>query len=160
VPIESKGAKVRVAELPSIEADPVQIGQLFQNLISNSLKFGPEHGIPEVRIYSEAVEDAAPECVRTERVCTERVRTERVRIIVEDNGIGFNNKFADRIFRPFERLHSRAVYEGAGIGLATCKKIVERHGGTIEAKGVPDKGATFIITLAVKQKHDPSAQPA
>jgi chemotaxis family two-component system sensor kinase Cph1 len=153
--IETKKAKVQVAELPAIEADSVQIAQLFQNLVSNSLKFGPEHGAPEVRISSEALEDAVPERVRTKRV-----RTKRVRIIVEDNGIGFDNKFADRIFRPFERLHSHTAYEGAGIGLATCRKIVERHGGTIEAKGVPDKGATFIITLPVKQKHDPSAQSA
>jgi PAS domain S-box-containing protein len=143
--MESKGAKVHVGELPSLEADPVQMGQLFQNLIGNSLKFGPETGAPEVRIYAEGIQGAVPE---------------RVRIVVEDNGIGFDNKFVDRIFRPFERLHGHAAYEGAGMGLAICRKIVERHGGTIEATGVPGKGATFIITLPVKQENNPPAQCA
>jgi PAS domain S-box-containing protein len=145
VTIEIKGAKVHVGELPTAEADPVQMRQLFQNLISNSLKFGPEHGSPEVRIYAEAIQGAVPE---------------RVRITVEDNGIGFDSKFADRIFRPFERLHGHAAYEGAGMGLAISRKIVERHGGTIEARGVPGKGATFIITLPVKQEDNPPAQCA
>jgi chemotaxis family two-component system sensor kinase Cph1 len=140
--IESKGAKVHVDELPAIEADPVQMRELFQNLISNGLKFGPEHEATEVRVRAEALEETVPE---------------RVRIAVEDNGIGFDNKFADRIFLTFERLHSRTAYEGAGMGLAICRKIVERHGGTIEAKGVPGKGATFIITLPVRQRHNSSA---
>lgn len=137
--IEAKGAKVHVGDLPEIEADPVQIGELFQNLIHNSLKFGPQHGTPEVRIQAEALKGRIPEGVR---------------IIVEDNGIGFDNQFAERIFKPFERLHTRAAYEGAGMGLAICRKIAERHGGTLEAKGAPGKGATFIITLPLKQKHN------
>ncbi len=71
---------------------------------------------------------------------------------MEDNGIGFDEKYLDRIFQPFQRLHGRSQYEGTGMGLAICRKIVERHGGTITAKSTPGKGATFIITLPVKQK--------
>ena len=71
---------------------------------------------------------------------------------MEDNGIGFDEKYLDRIFQPFQRLHGRSQYEGTGMGLAICRKIVERHGGTITAKSVPGKGATFIVTLPVKQK--------
>ena len=111
--------------------------QLFQNLISNSLKFAPNHEPPQVRIHSEVRNEPRPGCVR---------------IFVEDNGIGFDEKYAERIFYPFERLHGRAAYEGVGMGLAICRKIVERHGGVIEAKSQPGQGATFIITLPIKQE--------
>ena len=70
---------------------------------------------------------------------------------MEDNGIGFDEKYVDRIFMPFQRLHGRSAYEGTGMGLAICRKIVERHGGSITAKGKPGEGSTFIITLPVKQ---------
>ena len=135
--IESKGARLHVDELPTIEADPVQMRQLFQNLISNSLKFAPNHEPPQVRIHSEVLKEPRPGCVR---------------IFVEDNGIGFDEKYAERIFYPFERLHGRAAYEGVGMGLAICRKIVERHGGVIEAKSLPGQGAIFIITLPIKQE--------
>ena len=75
-----------------------------------------------------------------------------VEILVKDNGIGFDEKYLDRIFQPFQRLHGRSQYEGTGMGLAICRKIVERHGGTITAKSAPGKGPTFIVTLPVKQK--------
>ena len=135
--IESKGARLHVEELPTIEADPIQMRQLFQNLISNSLKFAPDHEPSRVRIHSEVLKQPKAGCVR---------------IFVEDNGIGFDEKYAERIFYPFERLHSRAAYEGAGMGLAICRKIVERHGGVIEAKGLPGKGATLLITLPITQE--------
>lgn len=72
-------------------------------------------------------------------------------IIVEDNGIGFEQKYVDRIFAPFERLHGRSEYEGTGMGLAICRKIAERHGGTITARSVPNQGSTFIVTVPLKQ---------
>ena len=129
--IERLGANVEVFELPAIKAEKSQIRQLFQNLMVNALKFHGDNQ-PHIKIYSQ----------RTDHDC---------RIFVEDNGIGFDEKYLDRIFMPFQRLHGRSAYEGTGMGLAICRKIVERHGGSITAKGKPGEGSTFIITLPVKQ---------
>ncbi len=130
IKIKRLGANVEVFELPAVKAEKSQIRQLFQNLIANSLKF---HGDdqPHIKIYSR----------RTDHDC---------RIFVEDNGIGFDEKYLARIFAPFSRLHGRSAYEGTGMGLAICRKIVERHGGSISAESAPDKGATFIVTLPVQ----------
>jgi signal transduction histidine kinase len=118
--------------------------QLFLNLIGNALKFhGNEkpvvkiHGNCPGKIEGESGEDA--------------LLGRRCRIIVEDNGIGFDESNAERIFAPFQRLHGRSEYEGTGMGLAICRKIVERHGGAITARSTPGKGSTFIITLPLRQ---------
>ena len=129
--IERVGANVEVFELPAVKGEKSQIRQLFQNLIANALKFHGEEQ-PHIKIYSR----------RTDRDCM---------IFVEDNGIGFDEKYLDRIFAPFQRLHGRSAYEGTGMGLAICRKIAERHGGSITAKSKPGAGSTFIITLPVKQ---------
>jgi PAS domain S-box-containing protein len=129
--IERLGANVEVFDLPAIRAGKSQIRQLFQNLMVNALKFHGDNQ-PHIKIYSQ----------RTDHDC---------RIFVEDNGIGFDEKYVDRIFMPFQRLHGRSAYEGTGMGLAICRKIVERYGGSITAKGKPGEGSTFIITLPVKQ---------
>jgi PAS domain S-box-containing protein len=129
---------VDVQELATIDADSIQMGQLFQNLIGNALKFhGKER--PIVKIYGrmETHPDGTPDG--------------RYTIFVEDNGIGFEEKYLDRIFIPFQRLHGRGAYEGTGIGLAICRKIVDRHNGSITAKSTPGKGTTFIVSLPVKQ---------
>jgi PAS domain S-box-containing protein len=131
IKIQRLGANIEVLELPVIKAEKSQIYQLFQNLIANSLKFHRD-GQPHIKIYSR----------RTDHDC---------RIFVEDNGIGFDEKYLDRIFAPFQRLHGRSAYEGTGMGLAICRKIVERYGGSITAKGKPGEGSTFIITLPGKQ---------
>jgi light-regulated signal transduction histidine kinase (bacteriophytochrome) len=132
--IKQTGGEVKVGELPSIQADPTQIRQLFQNLIGNALKFHKEGGRPVVDLFSTTTDDGT------------------LQIYVKDNGIGFEEQYLDRIFAPFKRLHGRgSQYEGTGIGLAICKKIVERHGGSITAKSTPGHGATFIITLPSKQ---------
>jgi len=134
ITIKKTGAEVKVGELPSIQADPTQIWQLFQNLIGNALKFHKEGGRPVVDLFSTTTDDGT------------------FQIYVKDNGIGFEEQYLDRIFAPFKRLHGRrSQYEGTGIGLAICKKIVERHGGSITAKSTPGHGATFIITLPSKQ---------
>jgi signal transduction histidine kinase len=116
--------------------------QLFQNLLSNSLRFRGEEK-PLIRVSANQVDDPAGK--------KNDPNGSWVEILVEDNGIGFDEKYLDRIFQPFQRLHGRSQYEGTGIGLAICRKIVERHGGTITAKSTPGEGATFIVTLPVKQ---------
>jgi signal transduction histidine kinase len=144
VPIEQTGARVDVAELPVIESSPQQMRQLFQNLLGNGLKFHREER-PFIKVSGEKVK--APTGKETSP------DSPWVEIRVEDNGIGFDEKYLDRIFQPFQRLHGRgSPYDGTGIGLAICRKIVERHGGTITAKSAPGKGATFIVTLPVRQR--------
>jgi signal transduction histidine kinase len=113
--------------------------QLFQNLLANALKFSSKGGAPRVRIFSRNGCEASCEPGGSRNGCLE--------VLVEDNGIGFDEKHADRIFAPFQRLHGRGEYEGTGMGLAICKRIVERHGGTITAQSAPGKGATFVIVF-------------
>lgn len=115
--------------LPPVRADLSQIHRLFQNLIGNGLKFHQEGIPPEIIIRAHGVEN------------------KMIRIEVEDNGIGIDEKYHEQLFVMFKRLHSQAQYEGTGIGLAICKKIVERHGGAIGIKSTPGKGSTFWFTL-------------
>jgi signal transduction histidine kinase len=143
--IEETGARVEVGNLPVLEFSPHQMQQLFQNLLSNSLKYCNEEK-PVIRVSASHVKD--PESTKGV------TGGQWVRILVEDNGIGFDEKYLDRIFQPFQRLHSRGQYEGTGMGLAICRKIVERHGGTITAKSTPGKGSTFIIVLPVEQRRE------
>jgi PAS domain S-box-containing protein len=130
VKIAGTGGEVQVGRLPVIEADHTQMRQLFQNLIGNGLKFHKDGEKPLVKVR-----------------CTEPDSL-NFQIIVADNGIGFDEQYSEKIFSPFQRLHGRnSRYEGTGMGLAICMKIVERHGGLIEAKSKPGEGSTFIITL-------------
>jgi signal transduction histidine kinase len=134
--IERTGATVHIGELPIISADPLQMRQLMQNLISNALKFRREDVAPKVSVEATIVEH-------------------RARIAVHDNGIGFEPQYGSRIFRIFERLHGRTEYPGTGIGLALCRKIVERHGGTIYAEGEPGIGSTFTVMLPLRHSDEP-----
>lgn len=131
--IERTGGRVEVGDLPTINADPTQMRQLLQNLISNALKFHRENEPPVVKVHGEILHGESCE------------------LVVEDNGIGFDEKYTERIFGIFERLHGRGEYEGTGVELSICKKIVERHGGSIKARSAPGQGAKFIITLPVRQ---------
>jgi PAS domain S-box-containing protein len=143
--IERSGGRVELGELPTIEADPVQMRQLLQNLSSNALKFRRPDEPPVVTISSRPLDPAAnppPHPFAPRQFC---------QLVVEDNGIGFDEKYLDRIFNPFQRLHGRDEYEGTGIGLAICRKIVERHGGAITARSAPGRGARFIVTLPLRQ---------
>jgi PAS domain S-box-containing protein len=145
VRIEQTGALVEVGFLPVIDADAGQMRQLLQNLISNALKFQRPGTKPEVIISAKVLDNAEslPGAMPGEEIC---------QIMVRDNGIGFDERYLDRIFQVFQRLHSRSDYEGTGIGLAVCRKIADRHGGTISAKSAEGEGATFIVTLPVKQR--------
>ncbi|NEO56431.1 MAG: PAS domain S-box protein [Okeania sp. SIO3B5] len=135
--IEQTKAQVEVGELPTIQADSIQMRQLFQNLISNALKFHLPENRPIVKV--EAIL---------------QWETNQVQIMVSDNGIGFEEKYLNRIFTPFQRLHSKQQYQGTGIGLAICRKIVERHNGNITARSIPNQGTTFVITLPMEQSVD------
>lgn len=145
VRIEQVGAKVEVGKLPEIEADPLQMRQLFQNLVSNALKFQREGNSPVVSIFGKTLQ--VPEA----QISGVSAGAEVCQIMVKDNGIGFDQKFAEQIFAVFQRLHGRFEYEGTGIGLAVCRKITDRHGGSIMAKSEEGAGAIFIVTLPVKQ---------
>ncbi len=136
---------VSLGELPTIDADPLQMRQLVQNLISNALKFHRFEEPPVVKLHSQILVH------QEQRPGSGATIAELYRIIVEDNGIGFDEKHLDRIFNAFQRLHSRRDYEGTGMGLAICRKIAERHGGSITAKSQLGRGAVFIITLPSNQ---------
>lgn len=143
--IEQTGALVEIGFLPCIEADPLQMRQLFQNLLSNALKFHKPDQRPEVMVSAKVLE------VQDQQVPGASPGDDVCQIMVIDNGIGFEGQFAEQIFALFQRLHSRDEYEGTGIGLAVCRKIANRHGGSIVAKSAKDQGSTFIVTLPVKQ---------
>jgi PAS domain S-box-containing protein len=139
--IEQKNALIKSDPLPEAYIIPSQFRQLFQNLLSNSLKFAKEDVQPVITISYSIV---------TEKEMTHYQVAEAKyyhKLEISDNGIGFENEFAGKIFAIFQRLHGRSEYEGSGIGLAICKKIVEHHGGIIYASGVPEVGATFTIIL-------------
>lgn len=130
--IRERSVHFDISELPVIQGDETMLRQLFQNLISNAIKFTSEETIPHIQISSEF---------------TRRGEIEVLEITVEDNGIGFDQKHAAHIFQPFQRLHGKQTFQGTGIGLAICRKIVERHQGTIHAFSCPGDGATFIISI-------------
>lgn len=147
--IEQVHGQVEAGDLPTIEADPTQMRQLLQNLLGNALKFYREDEAPIVKIYAQPLNDKTQPVIR--KSSGDGRSSNNIKFIVEDNGIGFDEKYLDSIFQVFKRLHGRDKYEGSGVGLATCRKIVERHGGSITAKSAPGQGAAFIITLPVKQ---------
>jgi len=127
--IKESNARIEIGQLGRLGGDRVQLRQLFQNIIANALKYRKAEGQPLVVLQGSLVDDTYYE------------------ILIQDNGIGFAPQDAERIFRPLERLHSRREYEGTGMGLTTCQKIVARHGGEICARGEVGQGATFIIRL-------------
>ena len=127
--IDSSGAQIERQPLPGIEGDPAQIRQLLQNLLSNAIKFHKPGEAPQVRIHTEAQPGG------------------EWSLCVSDQGVGFDEKYLDRIFQPFQRLHGRQAYPGTGIGLAIVKKIVEHHGARLSASSRPGQGATFRVTF-------------
>jgi signal transduction histidine kinase len=142
IEIQEKEADIFCNKLPVISAIPTQISQLFLNIISNSLKFSKEGCAPQ--IYIEAEEVSAADVPGLHNSIN---GGKFHRIIITDNGIGFDQKYADDIFMVFKRLHSYHEFEGTGIGLSICKKIVEKHKGSIGAKSKINEGSTFVVTL-------------
>jgi two-component system sensor kinase FixL len=143
--IERVGGRVEVGRLPTIQAEPLQIRQLLQNLIANALKFHKADEPPVVKVEARYVTP------RDQRHAQKSLTDEKCRITVEDNGIGFDEQYTDRIFGIFQRLHTRDLYEGTGIGLAICRRIAEYHGGEIDVHSVPGQGTTFEVVLPAAQ---------
>ena len=141
--INEKNANIIAGTLPVLHVNPVLIRPLFFNLMTNALKYSKKQVAPVVRIYSEIISV-------NNGVNTKEQEIKYCRIFVEDNGIGFDQKYAEEIFEMFRRLHPNVEYEGTGIGLALCKKIVEKHWGFISARSRLNEGATFIISLPLK----------
>jgi signal transduction histidine kinase len=131
--ISDTGGRIEVGTLPAIDADASQMRQLMQNLLSNALKFRRPDVAPVIKVSASISRDG---------VCT---------ISVTDNGIGFKQEHDEKIFRMFERLHTRTQFQGSGMGLAICRKIVERHSGSIAATSTVGQGTTFTVTLPVNQ---------
>lgn len=144
VEIEKTKAQVNVQHLPHIPAIPVLMRQLFYNLINNSIKFRKKDCAPVINISAEKLK---PSQVNGNKP----LNVNYYKIVVTDNGIGFDEKYADEIFLVFKRLHSYHEYEGSGVGLSICKKIIEKHNGFITANGKLNEGATFVIGLPEKQ---------
>lgn len=142
IQIKEKNATIEAFNLPLITGNYSEFRQLFQNLISNSLKFAIQGVRPHISISAE---DASVEDLK--HLAAYDASKKYLSIKVTDNGIGFNQEYADKIFIIFQRLHGRDEYQGTGIGLAICKKITEKYGGTIFARSAPGKGATFVILL-------------
>ena len=135
--IQAAEAVVDIDPLPDVEVDAMQMRQIFQNFLSNSVKYVSTERIPRVHVWSQET-------------------PEHIVIHVEDNGIGFEPQYKDRIFEIFQRLHGRDQYQGTGIGLAICRKIAENHDGWVEAQGRPSEGARFSIALPVSRLRVPA----
>jgi two-component system, NtrC family, sensor kinase len=134
--VESIDGQIEVGTLPIIEADAAQMRHIFQHLIENAIKFSKEDEAPVIKVYGQGAKD-------------------HFKIIVEDNGIGFDEGYLDRIFRPFQQLHERkGQYDGTGMGLAVCRKIVELHGGTITARSTSGVGSVFTVSLPITSSRE------
>jgi signal transduction histidine kinase len=132
--IRRSGAHVIEETLPQIEAHPGQMQRLFQNLVGNALKIRRPNVPPRVKVYPG------------------QTSPDRIQVIIEDNGIGLSDNQAEQIFQPFHRRVVHTEYEGTGIGLAICHKIIERHNWSILAHSIPGQGSTFVVTLPVKRR--------
>ncbi|OFX14196.1 MAG: hypothetical protein A2516_04600 [Alphaproteobacteria bacterium RIFOXYD12_FULL_60_8] len=135
--LEERGAKVVVENMPIVRADPAQLIKLFHNLLTNALKYSRAEVVPEIHVTAEAEGEGM------------------WRICVRDNGVGIAPEYWTRIFSVFQRLHPRGAYPGTGIGLAVCKKILERHGGRIWVESTPGVGSLFCFTLLDGEGHRP-----
>ena len=163
VTINNAAANIQIDYLPELDGNASQLCQLFQNLLTNAIKFTRPGTPPEIKIWADIITAAAlpgliakapghsysvmgnPDYSESERFA---------KIMVQDNGIGFDEVYLDKIFLIFQRLHDKTTYEGTGIGLAVCKKIAELHNGYITATSTPGAGTTFIIILPLFHKPD------
>jgi light-regulated signal transduction histidine kinase (bacteriophytochrome) len=138
--LDEAGAHVDAGPLPTVTAEPMQMRQLLHNLVANSVKFRREDVPLRIAVRGRTAGGHAT-------------------FEVEDNGIGLDEKYADRIFTPFQRLHSRTAYPGTGMGLAICRRIAQRHSGDIAVTGKPGEGTTFRVTLSLSPSATPESVP-
>jgi two-component system, chemotaxis family, CheB/CheR fusion protein len=143
--ISQKGVSVNVDQLPSIEAIPIQMNQLFYNIIGNSIKFSKKTVKPVITITSRILR-----AEEIKQFPSLKFDKDYLQVAISDNGIGFSQQYAEQIFTIFNRLNDKSKYGGYGIGLALCKRIVENHNGIIVAKGTENEGATFIFVLPME----------
>lgn len=136
-------AMICIDSLPTVQGDAIQLAQVFQNLVGNAVKFRRPGAEPRIFVLTQLGAENG-------QAADASVASRWLTIEVRDNGIGFDQQYADRMFNIFQRLHNRDQYQGTGIGLALCRKIIERHGGTIKASGVINEGATFTIKLPLE----------
>jgi signal transduction histidine kinase len=148
--IKAKNAQIMVDKLPLLSANPGLIKPLFQNLISNALKYSKKDVPPVINIQHDAALQINGK--------TKDAKDRYCKILIHDNGIGFDQKYAEEIFGMFKRLHHNTEFQGTGIGLALCKKIVEQHKGFISARSKINEGSTFIISLPIKQPKEEPVQ--
>ena len=142
--INDRKATVAVGPMPAVRGNAIQLRQLFQNLLSNALKFTPPDRVPSVQI------SALPRPSAHMQALYPNASGDFLEVSVQDNGIGFEQKHVERIFNLFQRLHGRNEFAGTGIGLAVYKKVVDNHGGYLTASSQPGQGATFLIYLPVQ----------
>lgn len=142
--ITERDAMISVEKMPQIEAVPGQVRQVFQNIISNALKFSHQDIAPVIHITADIVTDLNPDSAAF-------AGGQYCRIVIRDNGIGFNEKYLSKIFTIFQRLHTSELYEGTGIGLAIAKKVIDKHSGIITARSKEGEGAAFVIVLPLRQ---------
>lgn len=142
--ITERDAMISVEKMPQIEAVPGQVRQVFQNIISNALKFSRKDIAPVIHITADLVTDLNPDSAAF-------AGGQYCRIEIRDNGIGFNEKYLSKIFTIFQRLHTSELYEGTGIGLAIAKKVIDKHSGIITARSKEGEGAAFVIVLPLRQ---------
>ena len=151
--LQQTGGTVQIGELPTISADALQMRQLLQNLIGNALKFHRPDVPPRVEVSGRLLSaDPAREAGNGHSSNGDGAGRSVCELVVSDNGIGFEAIYAERIFELFQRLHGRSAFEGTGMGLAICRKIVERHGGTIVAASAPGQGARFVVQLPAESR--------
>ena len=145
--IKEKKAQIEVGSLPKVEIIPGQMRQVFQNIISNALKFSKKDVQPHITIQATRVSELS-------FVDSFDENGKYCRILIKDNGIGFDNEYAEKIFTIFQRLHTRKKYEGTGIGLAIARKIIGKHNGIIRAYGSDGEGASFVIVIPMEQTEE------
>lgn len=138
--VRETGAEVEIGSLPTVEGDDRQIRLLFRNLIDNGLKFHAARRRPHIQIHADSDAEGGG------------LKGDSWKVLVKDNGIGFEKRQLDKIFSPFQRLHGKDEYDGIGLGLTICKKIVDRHGGSITAASAVGKGSTFVVTFPRRER--------
>jgi signal transduction histidine kinase len=146
--IHAKKAQVIVGDLPELDVIPGLFRPLLSNLIGNALKYSKKDIAPVINIYSEAID-------KRDSAHNNSTTTPFYRLFIKDNGIGFDQRYAEQIFDMFKRLHGNSEYEGTGIGLALCKRIMEKHNGFISALSQDNHGTTFIISVPLKAINTP-----